>query len=102
MGPCVRRDNTEFFSQKRRSGSSAPALSFYDLRSLRRVEAGDRLDLEIFLKAELAPFAAVARLLVAAERRGAVVRHALQVDVAGADAAADATRAFHRIAGDVT
>src|SRR5215211_295684 len=70
--------------------------------NLRGVVAGDRLDLEIFLEAVLAPLAAVAGLLVAAERRGAVVRHALQVDVAGADLAGHAARAFHRIARDVT
>ena len=51
---------------------------------LRRVEAGDRLRLEIFLHAVAAPLAAVAGLLVATERRRAIVRHALQIDVAGA------------------
>src|SRR5438105_14402870 len=69
---------------------------------LRRVEAGDGLHFEIFFQTVLAPFAAVAGLLVAAERRGAVVRHALQVDVAGADLPADPARAFHAVAGDVT
>src|SRR5437016_2246712 len=59
------------------------------LVGLRRVEARDRLHLEIFFQTVFAPFAAVAGLLVAAERRGAVVRHALQVDVAGADLLAD-------------
>src|ERR1700681_3195342 len=80
----------------------APAFAFDILEGLRGVVAGDRLDLEIFLEAVLAPFAAVAGLLVAAERRGAVVRDALQVDVAGADLAADAARAFHGVTGDVT
>jgi len=65
------------------------------------VEAGDRLDFEIFFQAVFAPFAAVAGLLVAAERRGAVVGHALQVDVAGADPAADPAGAFDGVAGDV-
>src|SRR5579863_6815978 len=69
---------------------------------LRRIKSGDRLHLEEFLETELAPLAAIARLLVAAERRGAVIRHALQVDVAGADTAADPARALDRIAGDVT
>src|SRR5450631_2715417 len=69
---------------------------------LRRVVAGDRLRLEIFLEAELAPFATVAGLLVAAERRGAVVRHALQVDVAGADLAADLAGALDGAGSDVT
>src|SRR6201999_4548527 len=70
--------------------------------SLRGVEAGDCLDLEIVLEAIFAPFAAVAGLLIAAERRGAVVRHALQVDVASAEAAADAARALHGIADEIT
>src|ERR1700760_2642670 len=80
----------------------APAFSSQKVRLLRRVEAGDRLGLEIFFKAELTPLAAVARLLVAAERRGAVVRHALEIDVAGADPAADPARAFHGVGRDVT
>src|ERR1700712_4657698 len=70
-------------------------------RNLRGVVAGDGLDLEIFFQTVLAPFAAVAGLLVAAERRGAVVRHALQVDVAGADLAADLARGLDGIGGDV-
>src|SRR5512141_1364380 len=65
------------------------------------VVAGNRLDLEIFFQAVFAPFAAVAGLLVAAERRGAVVGHALEVDVAGADAAADFAGGFHGVGGDV-
>src|SRR5689334_3742236 len=71
-------------------------------KTLRGVEAGDRLHFEIFFQAVLAPFAAVAGLLVAAERRGAVVGHALQVDVAGANLLADPARALHGVAGDVT
>src|SRR5262245_55979198 len=71
-------------------------------KTLRRVEAGDCLDLEIFRKTVLAPFAAVAGLLVAAERRGAVVRHALQVDVAGADLAADLASTLDTAGRDVT
>src|SRR6202795_1722346 len=70
--------------------------------ALRRVKTRDRLDLEIFLQAVFAPFAAIAGLLVAAERRGAVVRHALQVDVPGADPAADPARGLHAVGGDVT
>src|SRR5882724_13353612 len=81
--------------------SSRPNV-FVCITCLRRVEARDRLDFEIFLEAELAPLAAVAGLLVAAERRGAVVRYALQIDVAGADLAADPARAFHGVGGDVT
>src|SRR3954452_24555810 len=82
---------------------SAPAFAFSFRRSgLRGVVAGDRLHFEIFFQAVLAPLAAVAGLLVATERRGAVVRNALQIDVAGADLAADAARAFDRITGDVT
>src|SRR3954471_5250605 len=61
-----------------------------------RVVARDRLGLEILFKTELAPLAAVAGLLVAAERRGAVVRYALQIDVAGADLATDATGVLER------
>src|ERR1700743_3556133 len=71
------------------------------LSRLRGVVAGDRLDLEIFLEAVFAPFAAVAGLLVAAERRGAIVRHALQIDVAGANPAAHFARTLHRIGGNV-
>src|SRR5207253_4248705 len=67
----------------------------------RRVEAGDRLDLEILFQAVFAPLAAVAGLLVTAERRAAVVRHALQVDVAGAQLEADFTGAFDGVGGDV-
>src|SRR3954467_3437916 len=70
--------------------------------SLRGVVAGDRLHLEIFFQAVFAPLAAVAGLLVAAERRGAVVRNALPIDVAGADLPAYATRAFNAVRGDVT
>jgi hypothetical protein len=45
--------------------------------------AGDRLHLEEVLHAVLAPLATVAGLLVAAERCGALVRNAVEVDVAG-------------------
>src|SRR6476661_10641652 len=62
---------------------------------------GDRLHLEEFLHAELAPLAAVAGLLVAAERGGALVGNAVEVDVAGADLPADAVGAFDRAGGDV-
>src|SRR6266849_8352658 len=79
---------------------STPAL--HPSESLRGVVAGDGLDLEIFFQAVFAPFAAVAGLLVAAERRGAVVRDALQVDVAGANPAADPARGLHGVGGDVT
>src|SRR5262249_11191538 len=48
-----------------------------------------------------APLAAVAGLLVAAERRGALIRHALQVDVAGADLAADFARTLDRAGRDI-
>src|SRR5215218_9881952 len=41
---------------------------------LRGVVAGDRLHFEIFFQTVATPLAAVAGLLVAAERRGAVVR----------------------------
>src|SRR5712664_4195767 len=78
---------------------SAPAL--HPSESLRGVVAGDRLDLEIFFQAVFAPLAAVAGLLVAAERRGAVVRHALQIDVAGADPAPDPAGGFNGVCGDV-
>src|SRR5689334_22667545 len=71
-------------------------------KTLRGVEAGDRLHFEIFFQAVLAPFAAVAGLLVAAERRGAVVGHALQVDVAGANLAGDVASALDRPSRDVT
>src|SRR5690349_1807475 len=71
-------------------------------KTLRGVEAGDRLHFEIFFQAVLAPFAAVAGLLVAAERRGAVVGHALQVDVAGANLAGDLASALDRPSRDVT
>src|SRR6266852_7014650 len=79
---------------------STPAL--HPSESLRGVVAGDGLDLEIFFQAVFAPFAAVAGLLVAAKRRGAVVRNALQVDVAGAQLAADLAGAFDGVGGDVT
>src|SRR6185436_17417429 len=79
------------------AGTSVPALR----AGSGCVESRDRLHLEIFLETVLAPFAAVAGLLVAAERRGAIVRHALQIDVAGADLAADAARAFHGITSHV-
>ena len=52
--------------------------------------AGDCLHLEEVLHAVLAPLATVAGLLVATERGGALVRHAVEVDVAGADLLADA------------
>src|SRR5258705_11071107 len=94
MGPCFRRDDIEFVepllrkqTPGRSSRSGAAILSRE--KDLRRVEAGYRLHLEIFLEAVLAPLAAVAGLLVTAERRRAVVWHALQIDVAGADLAAD-------------
>src|ERR1700704_6412002 len=86
---------------KRRSGCNpAPALQLVSSARLRRVKPGDGLDLEIFLQAVFAPLAAVARLLVAAEWRGAVVRHALQIDVAGADPAADPAGGLDGIGGD--
>src|SRR5258706_15709936 len=72
------------------------------LRRLRGVVAGDCLYLEIFFQAVFAPLAAVAGLLVATERRGAVVRHALQVDVPRADPAADLAGGLHGVGGDVT
>src|SRR3954451_8639475 len=82
---------------------SAPAFAFSFRRaSLRGVVAGDRLHFEIFFQTVLAPLAAVAGLLVAAERRGAVVRNALQIDVARADLLADPARAFDGVTGDVT
>src|SRR5882724_1562842 len=87
---------------KRRSETlSRPGVSHH-LKESRRVKPGDRLGLEIFFQAVFAPFAAVAGLLVTAERRGAVVRHALQIDVAGAELAADLASGLHRVGGDVT
>src|SRR4051812_4090294 len=68
---------------------------------LGRVEAGDRLDLEIFLEPVFAPFAAVAGLLVAAEWRRAFVGHAIEVDVAGAQLAADVAGALDAAGGHV-
>ena len=86
---------------KTNAGRLSAAGIFHDRRerriNLRGVVAGDRLHLEIFLEAVLAPLAAVAGLLVAAERRGAVVRHALQVDVAGADLAGRRGARFPRV-----
>src|ERR1700721_2161765 len=79
----------------------APAFAFFS-KTLRGVEACDRLDLEEFLKAVFAPFAAVAGLLVAAERRGAVVGLPLQVDVAGADPTADLAGGLDGVGGDIT
>src|SRR6202035_5684956 len=76
--------------------------AFDHLKRLRGVIAGDRLDLEIFFQAVFAPFAAVAGLFVATERRGAVVGLALQVDVAGAQLASDLAGALDGIGGDVT
>src|ERR1700685_4348506 len=59
--------------------------------ALRRLldEAEHGLDLEEFLEAELAPFAAGAGLLVAAERRVHVAARAVDVHVAGADLGCD-------------
>src|ERR1700732_292578 len=103
MGPRLRGDDTEFLSAKMQKTpgrkKSRPGAA---IKNLRRVVTRDRLGLEIFLQTVFAPFAAVAGLLVAAERRGAVVRHALQIDVAGTDAAADLAGGFHGIGGDVT
>src|SRR5665213_2878372 len=97
-GLICQRDRLQ---EKQNADAGSRAGVFNDARRLRRVEAGDGLDLEIFLETVFAPFAAVAGLLVAAERRGAVVGHALQVDVAGANAAADAAGGFHGVGGDV-
>src|ERR1700731_755409 len=88
--------------QKQNAGARKnPAPALHPSQSLRGVVAGDRLDLEIFFQAVFAPFAAVAGLLVAAERRGAVVRHALQVDVAGADPAANLAGGLDGVGGDI-
>src|ERR1700727_805060 len=86
------------------AGADIPPRRFYWCREgrLRGVEASDRLDLEIFFQAVFAPFTAVAGLLVAAERRGAVVRYALQIDVAGTDPAADLAGGLDGVGGDVT
>src|SRR3569832_415014 len=80
---------------------SRPGVMLSKRSSLRRVEAGDGLHFEEVLEAVLAPLAAVAGLLVAAERRAAVVGHTLQIHVAGADLAADALGVLDRSAGDV-
>src|ERR1700730_8955366 len=95
---------TSLSLKKQNAGADdPPRRSFSNLASsLRGVEARDCLRLEIFLQTVAAPFAAVAGLLVAAERRGAVVRHALQIDVAGADLAADLARAIDRTGRHVT
>src|SRR5213078_5309893 len=63
--------------------------------------AGDGLDLHEFLEAEATPFAAVARLLVAAERRGPLVGGAVDVDVAGSHAPSNAACPFHVARGNV-
>src|SRR5258705_4004598 len=104
MGPCFRRDDVEFacLPNKSPERENFPPRRCICRKNLRGVVAGDGLDLEIFFQAVFAPFAAVAGLLVAAERRGAVVRHALQVDVAGADLAADLTSGLHAVGRDVT
>src|SRR5258708_11486724 len=104
MGPCFRGDAAEFCATyartaNRRSEKSRPGAAIIAQR-LRRVESCDGLDLEIFFQAVFAPLTAVPGLLVAAERRGAVVGHALQVDVAGANPAADPAGALHRGGGD--
>ena len=57
-------------------------------------DAHDGLHLEELLEAELAPLAAVARLLVAAERRREVGGRAVQVHVAGAQPRRDLQRAL--------
>ena len=54
----------------------------------------DALDLQVFVDAELAPLAAVARLLVAAERRAAIDRRVVDLHVAGAQPARHAPRAL--------
>src|SRR6478609_1879514 len=79
----------------------APALRSFMSPALRRVVTRDRLGFEILLHAVAAPLAAVAGLLVASERRRAVVRHALQVDVACADLAAHLARTLDRAGRDV-
>src|SRR3569833_27748 len=66
-----------------------------------RVVPSNRLGLEILLETELAPFAAVAGLFVATERRAAVVGHALQDDIAGADLATDAAGILDRRTIDI-
>jgi hypothetical protein len=50
----------------------------------------------------LPPLAAIARLLVAAERRGTLVRHAVEVDVACADLTANLARALDGARRNVT
>src|SRR5256885_5590099 len=63
--------------------------------------AGHGLDLHEFLEAEAAPFAAVARLLVAAERRGPLVGCTVDVDVAGPHAPGNAACPLHVARGNV-
>ena len=58
-----------------------PGLTF-----LCDLEAKHRLHLEIFLQPEDATFAAIAGLLVTAERRGLIGRRAVEIDPPGADA----------------
>src|SRR5260370_39809754 len=107
MGPCFRRDDSVFCSRLFQNAKTPerdvdPAPAPQSSQSSRGVEAGDCLDLEIFFQTVFAPFAAVAGLLVAAERRGAVVRHTLRGDVAGADLSANLAGGLHAVGRAVT
>src|SRR5262249_15977353 len=59
------------------------------------------LRLEELLEAELAPLAAVARLLVAAERRAEIGLGAVHADLSGADPRRDAARALEVARRDI-
>src|SRR5262245_60418672 len=61
---------------------------------LRGRDARDRLYLQVFLEAKAAPLAAVARLLVAPERRTTFVGDTVEVDVSGSQLLRDLSRAF--------
>src|SRR5215471_938014 len=85
----------------RMSEQASPGAVMSEGRRLSLLSAGDRLHLKEVLHAVLAPLATVAGLLVAAERGGALVRNAVEVDHDGTDLPADALGAFDRAGGDV-
>src|SRR6266851_874537 len=76
-----------------RAGKSPhTAAALRRFRNLRRVVAHHRLGLEELVEAEFAPFAAVAGLLVAAERRAEIGTGAVQMHIAGAELRRDLAR----------
>ena len=86
----TRAENPARKSRPHTAGPAEKKSGLEDPRSqgLRRLIAQHGFHFQEFLEAVFAPFAARARLLVAAERRVEVGAGAVQVDVAGAQARA--------------